>query len=491
MIMQDLLQGIDYRLIAGNVNKECAGITCDSRQVKPGYCFVCIPGTKVDGYEFAQKAVEHGANILIASREINVQAKCKIRVKNPRLTMAMMAAAWYGHPSKNMLVIAVTGSDGKTSTTYLVRAMLEHLGYRVGIVGTILREWPGFHEKSDMTTPDPLRLQASLKKMLDANVNAVVLEASSHALDQDRLAGLHINMAIFTNLTRDHLDYHHTHEAYLHAKQRLFNNVLAGSKKHGKAGILNMDDPEYNAFAEACPTRVISYGFNADAKIHPIEFETGPDGSRAIIDTPAGKVDLRTRLVGRHNLYNIMGALGAALALDTPMQQAADGISGLKLIPGRLQRVDIGKNGPVCFVDYAHTPAALENVVKVLGALTRGRLIVVFGAGGDRDKGKRPLMGRAACFADSLVLTSDNPRTEDPMQILKQVEAGVLEVENHPPYVIEEDRKKAICRALGTATRDDTVLVAGKGHEDYQIRGTKKRYFDDVETIMECSKDAD
>ena len=490
IMMKDLLQGIKYSVVSGNTGAECEGLTSDSRQVRPGYCFVCIEGTKVDGHSFARKAVELGAKTLIVSKPVDVRADCVIQVKDPRRAMALMAATWYGHPSKKMMAIAVTGSDGKTSTTYLLRALLKNLGYKVGIIGTILREWPGFVEKADMTTPDPLRLQASLKKMLDAGVDAVVLEASSHALDQGRLAGLHLDMAIFTNLTRDHLDYHITRKAYSLAKQRLFNEILAKSEKKDKACVLNMDDPEFDTFAKACPAKIISYGFNEEATIHPVEFKTGLHGSTANLITPKSVIKLRTKLVGRHNMYNIMAAMGTALIIGRPMAKAANGISSLEFIPGRLQRVDLGKNAATCFVDYAHTPAALENVISVLDELTKGRLIVVFGAGGDRDKGKRPLMGKAACAADSLVLTSDNPRTEDPMQILKEIEAGVSEVGDHPKYVVIEDRKKAIYHAIDIAGPNDTILVAGKGHEDYQIKGTEKKHFDDVETIMEYVKNA-
>ena len=490
MKLKALLKGISYEVISGNADIECTGITSDSRKVEPGYCFVCIPGTSVDGHDFAPKAVENGASVLIVSRDVNVQAPCVIRVKNPRRVMALMAATWFGDPSKEMLVIAVTGSDGKTSTTFILRAMLESMGFVTGIIGTILREWPGYHEKADMTTPGPMRVQSMLMTMRDAGVTAVVMEASSHALDQERLAGLNIDVAILTNITRDHLDYHHTKEAYRQAKQRLFSNVLAESKKAKKACVLNHDGPEFEHFSNTCQSEVISYGFSNEAMIHPTVFETGLDGSTARLSTPAGPVDIHTKLVGRHNMYNIMGALGTAIALDRDLRLSAKGIGKLTLIPGRLQRINTGMNGPACFVDYAHTPAALQNMISVLKPLTEGKLIVVFGAGGDRDKGKRPLMGKAACEADSIVLTSDNPRTEDPMDILRQIEEGILSVADHPEYIIEEDRKTAIFKALSAATGKDTVLIAGKGHEDYQIRGTKKRYFYDVETIMEWIKDA-
>ena len=490
MRLQELLKGVRHEVLAGNVDVECSGVFADSRQVRPGGCFVCVPGTRVDGHAFAAKAVQMGAAVLVVSRPVDVRAKCIVRVDDTRRALSRMAANWFDNPSMDLAAIAVTGSDGKTSTTFLIRAALQGMGIEPGLMGTILREWPGFYEKADMTTPDPLRVQAYLAAMRKAGARAVVMEASSHALDQGRLVGLQLDVAVFTNLTRDHLDYHRTVDAYAQAKSLLFSEVLAQSSKENKACVLNRDDPRFDYFAQSCPTRVLDYGFDASAAIHPDAWHTDLQGTQLKLVTPEGAFDMRTKLTGRHNIYNIMAAAGVALALGGPMDLAIQGIAGLDAIPGRLQRVDTGAHGPACFVDYAHTPAALSNVIGVLKPLTRGRLIVVFGAGGDRDRGKRPLMGRAACAGDYLILTSDNPRTEDPMTIIDAIETGVRETAAHPPYVVVQDRRQAICRALAEAGPDDTVLIAGKGHEDYQIIGTKKRYFDDVETVKECIKDA-
>ncbi len=484
MEIKELLKGIKYRVVKGRDDIQCVDLTDDSRKVGQGSCFFAIRGTRVDGLQFIDAAIHRGAVCVVTDRMIDVDYEVGVvLVDDARRALSRAAGNFYGNPSRDMGVIAVTGSDGKTSTTFLISAGAEGAGLNSGIIGTVFRQWPGHVEQSDMTTPDPLRLQQYLKAMKDAGTDVVAMEASSHALDQGRLYGVDVDVGVFTNLTRDHLDYHGSIQGYLEAKLLLFQDVMGDD---AKGSVINKDDPHAMDFISKAKGRVVTYGFAHTADFYPENVEFSISGTKAAIVTPVGEFYLRTRLIGRHNIYNIMAAAASLYLMDLPLDMVFSGIEGLDGIPGRLERVDTGSIGGAAFVDYAHTPAALQNVLKVLRPLTKGKLIVVFGAGGDRDKGKRPLMGQAACLSDRIIITSDNPRTEDPLEIIRAIEQGVKSVEGHPDYLVIPDRREAICKGISLLGQEDTLLVAGKGHEDYQIIGTKKRPFDDRKIIREC-----
>ena len=489
MMLSDLLKGLKYKVVKGDVGLQCFDITSDSREVKKGTCFFAIRGTRFDGLDFIPKALEKGAVCVVSDRIPEVDLPCLVLVDDPRRALGRAAANLFGNPSTDLGVIAVTGSDGKSSTTFMICAGVEGASGSCGLLGTVFRRWPGHEEKADMTTPDPVRLQRYLKMMRDAGTKVVAMEASSHALDQGRLAGVDVNVGVFTNLTRDHLDYHKTIDAYRSAKALLFSEVLKESPS-AVGAVINQDDPAAGYFASKSVTPVVTYGFSEEADFRVLEAHYTIDGTQAVISSPQGSFRIHLNLVGKHNVYNAMAAMAALHLMGLDLEGVLSGIQNLKRIPGRLDRVDVEDFPAAVFVDYAHTPAALSNVIRVLRPLTKGKLIVVFGAGGDRDRGKRPLMGRAAAEADFVVITSDNPRTEEPLSIIREIEKGFLEVVQHPPYVVIPDRREGICRAVREARQGDVVLIAGKGHEDYQIIGTTKRHFDDNEVARECMENA-
>jgi UDP-N-acetylmuramoyl-L-alanyl-D-glutamate--2,6-diaminopimelate ligase len=462
--------------------------------VAPGDLFVALAGEQADGHDYLEAAAAAGAAAAVVERPAPGLGLPQLQVADTRLALAALAARWYGHPSRDLTLVGVTGTNGKTTVSYLVEAALRRLG-PTGLIGTVETRWGATRTASALTTPLSLELNRLLDRMRAEAVAACVMEVSSHALHQHRADGLLFDAAVFTNLTRDHLDYHRDMEAYRAAKLRLFTELLPAAAAAGKPGaaVACADDPAGLAAAAAAQglgLPVWTYGFAREAAVRGLAPELGLAGGRVAARWAGGELELSTPLVGRYNLQNLLGAFATALALGLEPGEAAAALAACPGVPGRLERVAGPAAGPAVFVDYAHTDDALSQVLAALRPLTAGRLVCVFGAGGDRDPGKRPLMGRAVgAAADAAVLTSDNPRTEDPEAIMAMIRPGLEEAglaRGSDPagagvYVSEPDRARAIALAVGAAGPADVVLIAGKGHEDYQIVGRTRRRFDDRE----------
>ena len=477
---------------------QITSVTDDSRQVEPGSLFVAIKGLTVDGHDYAAAAVERGAAAVVAARTLDLNAPCFV-VDDPARALALATGRLAGDPAGRLTLLGITGTNGKTTTTYLMESILATAGQRPGVVGTVGYRYGGEEETAPFTTPTPAVLHRVLGRMVDAGCDHAVMEVSSHALELGRVWGLEFALAAFTNLTQDHLDLHGSMEAYRQAKLLLFTRHL----RPGGSAVINLDGAGHEAFVEAarqrrdvrlvrCTTRD---GVDAEARL--LNARHTIDGLSATLVLGDEEVALRSPMPGAYNAENILLAAACCHAAGVPAAQVARGVAALPGVPGRLERVDGGREFAV-LVDYAHTPDALERAMAVLRPLCRARLIVVFGCGGDRDRGKRPLMGAAvARAADVGVVTSDNPRTEDPLKIMDAVEAGVVEAGmrkigdgdgdgDGDGYVVQPDRRKAIFLAIEMARPGDIVLIAGKGHEDYQILGTKRIHFDDREQAREA-----
>jgi len=480
----------------GNGDCDVTSLTCDSRLAAPGTLFFALRGTSVDGHRFIPQAVAAGAAAVVLEDEACAPASTPwIRVDDGRNAMARMAAAFYGDPTADRPLIAITGTNGKTTTTYLIEAILNAAGIPAAVLGTISYRFGTTVIEASHTTPESTELQAALNQLASAGARAFVMEVSSHALEQKRVDGCHFDVGIFSNLTRDHLDYHGSMEQYLQAKLRLFRELLQPTeRKPRRWAAINMDDPAGAdvAAASACP--VLGYGIDHGDQVRPVEISMTVNGISGVLATPKGEFPFASRLLGRFNLSNILAAVSAGIALDLPLSAIKAGIEGHATVPGRLERVE-NSCGVTCLVDYAHTGDALENVLTTIKELATGRIITVFGCGGDRDPGKRPIMGAiAAQLSDLAIVTSDNPRTEEPAAILAQIKAGItpLGLREFQPaeltngcaesgFVMLENRREAIRLAVRLAQPGDIVLLAGKGHEDYQIIGRTKHHFDDRE----------
>ena len=471
---------------------EVTGIATDSRAVRPGEAFFALPGLRTDGRRHVAEAVARGARAIVAEGEVAAKGSVPVvSVTGVRRVLARAAARLAGEPSAGLTLVGVTGTNGKTSTTFILEAIWLAAGLRAGVIGTVGYRFGGLDRPAPLTTPEAPVLQGLLTEMRRAGTTHVAMEVSSHALAQERVVGCRFDAAVFTNLTRDHLDFHGDVERYYRAKAGLFFEHLAAGGKPDPVAVVNVDDPAGARLADEVRTRCLRVGRTEHADVRSFEIETTLAGTRGVLSLGGRRLPFRTRLVGAPQVENILGAAAAAWALGVPSEAIAAGLAAVAPPPGRLERFD----GPgfTVMVDYAHTPDALARVLAVLRPLTRGRLVVVFGCGGDRDPGKRPMMGEAAArLSDVVVLTSDNPRTEDPLRILEAIEAGIrragMPTLGRPAasgrgYLVEPDRRAAIALATGLARSGDLVLVAGKGHEDYQIVGHEKRHLDDREEV--------
>jgi UDP-N-acetylmuramyl-tripeptide synthetase len=469
-----------------------------AQEVAEGGLFVAIKGLSADGHDYIEEAVGRGAAAVVAQKPRAISGNTKlVLAENSRRALARIAARFYGHPSRNLFVIGITGTNGKTTTSFLVEKMLQTAGHSVGVIGTIDYRFGGRSHANPVTTPESLDLQRILAEMHSAGTTHVVMEVSSHALDLERVHACRIDVGVFTNLSQDHLDYHGDIEAYWQCKRLLFDRYL--TKAHSGAAyqaVINCEDQRGKILFESQRTRLaaLATGLGPPADIFARVQRQDNLGIAGTIETPVGSFPFASSLTGRHNLENILNAAGVGVAVKLPLETIARGIAALDRVPGRLESVPNEKNRFV-YVDYAHTPDALENVLKALRPLTRGRLICVFGCGGDRDEKKRPMMGAiAAKLCDVAVITSDNPRSEDPAGIIDQILPGarkhmrvipdIKQMQNGNAgrgFTVVVDRRKAIGRAIGFSKPQDTVLIAGKGHETYQIVGEKTIAFDDRE----------
>ncbi len=490
MKLTELLAGVGTEPVASTRAKaDITGVTADSRAVKPGDLFVAVPGTRTDGVQYAHEAVQRGAAAILSEKTVGGVTVPVFVTPSARKALALVAGNFYGNPARDLVLLGVTGTNGKTTTAWLVESICLAGMNSVGLFGTIGVRFAGQMREATHTTPDPVQLHRTFREMLDAGVDTVVMEVSSHALAQDRVHGLTFRAAGFTNLSRDHLDYHKDMEAYFQAKRRLFTENLS----NGGLAVVNGDDTyTTRVYNEMRQLKRQSWKFsragNGELSASNIEFTT--KGIKATLKTPAGDIPVKSSLIGAHNLDNILCAAGIALAAGASRRDVQDGIERVMRVPGRMERVENG--GITALIDYAHTDDALTRAVESARAVTRGKLIVVFGCGGDRDTGKRPLMGEVASQADLPIVTSDNPRSEDPDDIVQDIIPGLEkgELRRMSPakartgergYLVELDRKAAIALAISLAKPGDTVLIAGKGHENYQEQNGEKKHFDDVE----------
>ncbi len=490
MKLTELLAGVGTEPVASTKAKaDITGISADSRSVKPGDLFVAVPGTKTDGVQYAHEAVQRGAAAVLSEKTIGGLTVPLFVTPSVRKALALVAGNFYGNPARELSLLGITGTNGKTTTAWLVESICLAGMNSVGLFGTISVRYAGKTLEPTHTTPDALSLHKTLRDMLDAGVDTVVMEVSSHALAQDRVHGLTFRAAGFTNLSRDHLDYHKDMEVYFQAKRRLFTENLSA----GGLAVVNGDDTyTTRIYNEMRQLKRQSWKFsragNGELSASNVEFTTR--GIKATLKTPAGDIPIKSSLIGAHNLDNILCAAGIALAAGASRRDVQDGIERVIRVPGRMERVENG--GITALVDYAHTDDALAKAVESARSVTKGKLIVVFGCGGDRDTGKRPLMGEVAAQADLPIVTSDNPRSEDPDDIIQDIVGGLEkgELRRMSPakartgergYLVEADRKAAIALAISLAKPGDTILIAGKGHETYQEVKGEKAHFDDLE----------
>ncbi len=491
----------------GFLNHDITSIHYRAQDVKPGGLFVAITGQTADGHNFIDRAVENGALAVVVQKppgrqhlslrkpERPANSPIVVQTADTRKALADLAACFYQYPSEDMHLTAITGTNGKTTVAYLIESILTKAGFKAGVNGTINYRFAGKTYPNPMTTPESLDLQKILFEMRQAGVTHVVMEASSHAMDLNRIRGCRLDIAVFTNLSQDHLDFHGDMQSYWASKRRLFTDYLeAGSGETDVVAVINCDDPRGAELADNLSVKLIKTG---SSPVSDIQAETSRYelvGTKGRLSTPQGSFDFKTPLVGVHNIENIRNACGIAVALDIKAKNIKDGIEALKAVPGRLERI-VTSSGRFVYVDYAHTPDALENAILALTEIAPARLICVFGCGGDRDREKRPMMGEiAARLCDLAVVTSDNPRSEDPTAIIEQILPGVEQSRGRgysseelksgfeeKGFTIEADRQRAIELAVIASRPNDAVLIAGKGHETYQILGDKTIDFDDRE----------
>ncbi len=471
MLLKDLLQNINTPY----ADTDIVGITCDSRAVEQGFAFVCINGASVDGHKFAQSALEKGAAIVVTERKLGLENE--VVVDDTHAAYALMSAAFFGNPSKDLKLIGVTGTNGKTSITYMLKAILEDAGFKTGVIGTIQNMIGDKVVESANTTPDAYNLNRLFALMRDEGCQYVIMEVSSHALDQKRVYGLDFEVAAFTNLTQDHLDYHKTMENYLEAKKKLFSMC--------KTAVINLDDRYADAITEDLSCKILTYSEKSNDSTYSAKYiNLRPEGIEYELVGYNLIKHIKIRTGGKFSVYNSMCAAVCAMELGLDISLIASALEKLDGVKGRAEIVPTGRDFTV-IIDYAHTPDGLANILSTFKEIKQGRLVCLFGCGGDRDATKRPIMGAvAAKFSDFVIVTSDNPRTEDPSKIISDITVGMKD--SKTPYIVIENRIEAIKYAVANAKTNDIIILAGKGHEDYQILSTGKIHLDEREVVAEA-----
>lgn len=473
MKLSQLLKNVEHRLLGEDVPVN--SIEYDSRKVEQGDVFCCVVGTFSDGHSFAEQAVKMGAAALVVEHELPLDVT-QVIVEDTRAAMAEMAAEYYGHPADSLTMVGITGTNGKTTTTYMIKSIAERAGKKVGLIGTIRNIIGDKVIDTDRTTPESVDLHKILRQMKDEGVDLVVMEVSSHSLDQRRVHGVTFEVGEFTNLTQDHLDYHKTFENYLEAKRKLF--------LQSKRAVINADDPYGRLLIEGLDIPVATYGIRERADISASEIDITTKGVQFDMHTAEGLTRMHVPIPGLFSVFNAMGAAGVAMCLGFPMEAIKGGIDVMLSVSGRLEPLPTNGRPFSVLLDYAHTPDALENILKTVREFAKGRIVTLFGCGGDRDKAKRPIMGEiAGRYSDALIVTSDNPRTEEPMDIINSIMDGVKK--SGCDYVVIENRRKAIAFALENAQPEDIIILAGKGHENYQEINGIKHHFDEKEIVAE------
>jgi UDP-N-acetylmuramoyl-L-alanyl-D-glutamate--2,6-diaminopimelate ligase len=472
-----LATGLDCEII-GDQYTGIEGISYDSRRVKKGDLFFCISGFSNDGHQYAQDAVDNGAAALMVTRKLQIEVP-QIVVKDDRLSMALISCAFYGYPSRRLKMVGITGTNGKTTTTYMIKSIAEKKGEKVGLIGTIVNMIGDKVLETERTTPEAPDLQNLIRQMADEGCSMVVMEVSSHSLDLKRVEGMRFDVSIFTNLTQDHLDYHKTLENYRNAKKIIFhvsNNA-----------VINIDDAAGDYMADNIKANVYRYGIREKADLNASEIEITPAGASFDMNIKGAKTHIDLKIPGLFSVYNSLSAAGACTALGMEAQYIKEGLETLPSVSGRFEVLDTGNRGYTVILDYAHTPDSLQNTLQTVNEFVRGRIVTVFGCGGDRDKGKRPIMGEIAGKLSSFtIITSDNPRTEVPADIIAQIEDGMKRT--NADYICIENRREAIQYALENARRDDIIVLAGKGHETYQEINKVKYPFDEKVVVRDILK---
>ncbi|MCD5390872.1 UDP-N-acetylmuramoyl-L-alanyl-D-glutamate--2,6-diaminopimelate ligase [candidate division NPL-UPA2 bacterium] len=481
-ILRELIEELEDKDIKGRRDIEVRGIVCDSRQAEEGFLFVCIPGFNFDGHAFIPEAIKRGACGVVVEKDIKLPGgTAVIKVANTRYALGILANKFYDHPSGKFRLIGIAGTNGKTTTTHLVREILRETGQRVALLGTIAYELEGKTLPAPWTTPPSLELQSIFRELVEEKIDYVVMEVTSHALELHRVVGCDFDIGVFTNSTRDHLDFHKTMENYLEAKTKLFRLLSQIGKEYSqRRAVINIDDPGAPYIIKNTGVQILTYAIEKEADIRADNITFSWKGLKFNLATPLGRTVIELKLPGKHNAYNALAAIGAGISAGIGLEEIREALSKAKNVPGRFERLNCGQPFEVV-VDYAHTPDALQKALETARELARARTIVVFGCGGERDKTKRPLMGEvAASYSDITILTSDNPRGEEPLQIIKEIEVGI---KSSCDYLIIEDRFEAIRKALSLAREGDLVLLAGKGHEDEQIIKNKRLPFNDREVV--------
>ena len=486
MRLDEVCQGIEFRIEQGSLATEITGICYDSRQVGPGNLFVCIVGEKTDGHLFAQQAVQLGAAAILAERKVDIGNQATLVVTaDTRLGLSQVAANFFAHPSQDLRVIGVTGTNGKTTTTHLIRAILNEEQKTAGIMGTLYARLGNISKDYGHTTPESADIQEFFGLLVDNGAEYAVMEVSSHALELGRVDNVDFDVALFTNLTQDHLDYHKTMEKYRDAKLKLFKMI---KKKPASYCIINGDDPAAEYFTQASPVPYYTYGIKAAADIRAVKIHSTLKSSTFGVVFANQTFDIKMKLIGEFSVYNALAAIAWALAEKIPIPVIQKALAAVEGVPGRFEQIDLGQNYTVV-VDYAHTPDGLENVLQAARQLVQNRLITVFGCGGDRDRTKRPLMGEiAGQYSNFCIVTSDNPRTEDPQAIIDDILPGLDRIET-ARYAVIPERREAIKHAIYIAKEGDLVVIAGKGHETYQLVMGQVLDFDDRQVAAEMIKE--
>ncbi|EJT6540869.1 UDP-N-acetylmuramoyl-L-alanyl-D-glutamate--2,6-diaminopimelate ligase [Clostridium perfringens] len=479
MILKSLLKGLDYEVIKGNEESKVQNIRYDNRKIEQGDAFVCVKGFKVDGHSFIGDAIKKGANVLIVQEDVSVQEDITIiKVRDTRKALAIMSSNYFGNPKDKLKIIGITGTNGKTTSAFIIKSILEKAGFMTGLIGTIANYIGNKKVDAVRTTPESYELHELFKNMVDAGVEYCVMEVSSHSLELDRVYGIQFEEGIFTNLTRDHLDFHKTFENYYNAKFKLF--------ERSNHSIINLDDP-YGANIvkdieeRGVKTKVSTFSIEKESDFKAFEIKSHSNGSEFKVNLEKVE-EFYINIPGEYNIYNSLGCIICAHNLNIPMDKIKEGLSDV-VIPGRCELVAKEKNLPYSIIiDYAHTPDGLENVLSTVKAFTKNRMISVFGCGGDRDKVKRPQMGKIGCeLSDIVIITSDNPRSEEPMDIINDIVKPL----NYDNFVIEVNRKEAIRKAMNMALEGDVIVIAGKGHETYQILKDETIHFDEREVVYD------
>ena len=507
MTFAELITPLEVLETSGDLNTEIREVSDDSRQIKKGSVFVAVKGAQFDGHAFTEQAWRQGAaGVVMEKVDVSEGHEAKLKslgefkqnhrtsgpvvwVRNSRYALGVLASQFHGNPSHHLTMVGVTGTNGKTTVTHLIKTLMEKAGRPAGLLGTVGYFIGSQSFAAPHTTPGAVELQKLLGNMRDAGVNTAILEVSSHALSLDRVSGCEFDVVVFTNLTQDHLDFHTDMDEYFHAKLRLFTELVEGRNKAvGKRAIINLDDGRGAQILEHTSIPAWTYGIRAESDIRASDIQLFMKGTSFKVRTPHGHLSINSRLVGEHNVYNLLAAIGVGLQFGMTPSAIETALESVENVPGRFEQINDGQDFSVV-VDYAHTEDALLRLLAAAKTVKTGRIITVFGCGGDRDKGKRPKMGQAAVqHSDMVFLTSDNPRTEDPLRILHDIEAGILDIprEARCEYRVIPDRREAIESAIRTARSEDLVLIAGKGHEDYQLVGTRRLDFDDRQIAKEA-----